>query len=121
MKNLTDWLNANKISLNVQKTKFVIFKHQRKKINSEVKIELSRKRLYLADFVEHLLIGIDELEFCQCQHSEAIYYAMFDSHIRYAWYSHIKRLWELLVFSHNYSAGASFTSKLSKPLFRANM
>ena len=29
MKDLTDWLNANKISLNVQKTKLVIFKHQR--------------------------------------------------------------------------------------------
>ena len=31
MKNLTDWLNANKISLNVQKTELVIFKHQRQK------------------------------------------------------------------------------------------
>ena len=26
MKNLTDWLNANKISLNVQKTELLIFK-----------------------------------------------------------------------------------------------
>ena len=42
-KNLTDWLNANKISLNVPKTEFVILKHQRKKIGSEVKIQLSRK------------------------------------------------------------------------------
>ena len=38
MKNLTDWLNANKISLNVQKTESVIFKHQRNKRGSEVKI-----------------------------------------------------------------------------------
>ena len=38
MKNLTDWLNANKISLNVQKTELVIFKHQRNKRGSEVKI-----------------------------------------------------------------------------------
>ena len=30
-KNLTYWLNANKISLNVKKTELVIFKHQRKK------------------------------------------------------------------------------------------
>ena len=43
MKNLTDWLNANKISLNVQKTEIVIFKHQKNKINSEVMIRLSRK------------------------------------------------------------------------------
>ena len=39
MKNLTDWLNANKISLNLQKTELAIFKHQRKKI------KLSRKQL----------------------------------------------------------------------------
>ena len=55
----------------------VIFKHQRKKINSKVNIELSRKRLYLTDSVEYLFIGIDERGFCQCQHNEAIYYAMF--------------------------------------------
>ena len=30
MKNLSDWLNANKISLNVKKTKLVIFKHKKK-------------------------------------------------------------------------------------------
>ena len=28
MKNLIDWLNANKISLNVQKTELGIFKHE---------------------------------------------------------------------------------------------
>ena len=50
MKNLTNWLNANKISLNVQKTELVIFKHQRTKINSEVKIKLHRKRLYPTDY-----------------------------------------------------------------------
>ena len=43
MRNLTDWLNANKISLNMQKTDLVIVKHQRKKIDSEVKIKVSRK------------------------------------------------------------------------------
>ena len=41
MKNLTEWLNAFKISPNVQKTELVIFKHQRKKIDREVKIKLS--------------------------------------------------------------------------------
>ena len=60
MKNLTDWLNANKISLNVQKTELVIFKHQRKKIDSEVKIKLSRKQLYPTDFLKYLGIRIDE-------------------------------------------------------------
>ena len=32
MKNLTDWLNVNKISLNVKKTELVIFKHKKKKL-----------------------------------------------------------------------------------------
>ena len=60
MKNLIDWLNANKISLNVQKTELVIFKHQRKKIDSKVKIKLSRKQLYPTDSVKYLGIRIDE-------------------------------------------------------------
>ena len=60
MKNLTDWLNANKISLNVEKTEFVIFKHQRKKLDGEVKIKLNRKRLYPTDFVKYLGIRIDK-------------------------------------------------------------
>ena len=30
MKNSAEWLNGNKIFQNVQKTKMVIFKHQRK-------------------------------------------------------------------------------------------
>ena len=87
----------------------VIFKHQRKKINSEVNIELSRKRLYLTDSVEYLHIRIDKN--LNCKHhvsdvaiklnrenalpfkirnfvnvntSKTIYYAIFDSHINYA-------------------------------------
>ena len=59
MKNLTDWLNANKISLNVQKTELVIFKHQRKNLDGEVKIKLNRKRLYPTDSVKCLGIKID--------------------------------------------------------------
>ena len=58
MKNLTDWLNANKISLNVQKTELVIFKHERKKIDSEVKIKLIRKRLYPTESGKYLGIRI---------------------------------------------------------------
>ena len=60
MKNLTDWLNPNKISVNVQKTKLIIFKHQRKKIDREVKIKFNRKPLYPTDSVKYLGIRIDE-------------------------------------------------------------
>ena len=46
LKNLVNWLNANKISLNVKKTEMVIFKSKRKKFNHTVKIKLSGKRIY---------------------------------------------------------------------------
>ena len=45
MKNLTDWLNANKTSLNVKKTELVIFKYKKKKLECPIRIKLSRKRL----------------------------------------------------------------------------
>ena len=60
LKNLTYWLNANRISLNVKKTELVIFKHQRKKLNSPIKIKLSRKTLYPSMSVKYLGIKIDE-------------------------------------------------------------
>ena len=131
------WLNAIKISLNVQKTQLVIFKHQRKKIDSEVKIKLNRKRLYPTDSVKYLGIRIDENSNWKHHLSniaiklnranvllfkmsnsinlntlKTTYYAIFDSHIKYAnvvWDQNCnavnrlsilqKRPWELLVFS----------------------
>ena len=38
LKNLTYWLNANRISLNVKKTELAIFKHQRKKLKGKMPI-----------------------------------------------------------------------------------
>ena len=52
MKNLTVWLNTNKISLNVEKTEPAIFKHLRKKQDTEIKIKLNRKRLYPSQSVK---------------------------------------------------------------------
>ena len=60
VKDLTGWSNANKISLNVQKTEFIISKYQRKKKDSEVKIKLSKKQLYTTGSVKYLGIRIDE-------------------------------------------------------------
>ena len=109
MKNLIDWLNANKISLNVQKTELGIFKHESQKEVTKVKIKLNRKRLYPTDSVKYLHIRIDKN--LNCKHhvsdvaiklnrenalpfkirnfvnvntSKTIYYAIFDSHINYA-------------------------------------
>ena len=60
LKNLTYWLNANRISMNVKKTDLVIFKHQRKKLDSLIKTKLSRKRLYPSKSVKYFGITIDE-------------------------------------------------------------
>ena len=59
-KNLTYWLNANRISLNVKKCELVIFKHQRKKLDSPIKIKLNCKRLYPSKSVKYFGIKIDE-------------------------------------------------------------
>ena len=44
----------------MKKTELVIFKHQRKKLDSPIKIKLSRKRPYPAKSVKNLGIKIDE-------------------------------------------------------------
>ena len=46
--------------LNSAKTELVIFKHQRKKLDSPIKIKLIRKGLYPSKLVEYLGIKIDE-------------------------------------------------------------
>ena len=53
IKNLTDCLNVNKISLNMQKTELAIFKHQRKKI---------RLNLVESDSITQTLLKILALE-----------------------------------------------------------
>ena len=40
LKHLVNWLNANKISLNVEKTEMVIFKSKQKKLEGDLKIKL---------------------------------------------------------------------------------
>ena len=108
MKNLTVWLNANKISLNMDKTELVIFKHQRKKLDTETKIKLNRKRLYPSQSARYLGIKIDQnlnwkdhindiavklnranallfkiRNFVNITILKTIYFAIFDSHINY--------------------------------------
>ena len=46
VKQLNNWLRANKISLNVEKTELVIFQSLRKVLSDEIKIKLIGKRLY---------------------------------------------------------------------------
>ena len=60
MKNLTNWLHPNKISLNVKKTELVIFKHKKKKLECPINIKVSRKRLFPSKSLKNLGGKIDE-------------------------------------------------------------
>ena len=59
LKHLANWLNANKISLNVKKTEMVIFKSKQKKFEGDLKIKLCGERLYPTESVKYLVVKID--------------------------------------------------------------
>ena len=108
LKNLLYWLNANKISLNVKKTELVIFKSKRKQFDGEIKLKLSRKRLFPTDSVKYLGVKIDgnllwesHIDYLSVKLSRAnallfkirnlvnssilrtIYFSIFESHLNY--------------------------------------
>ena len=60
MKNLSNWFNANKMLLNVSKTDLIIFKSRMKKVDLDLKLKLSGKRIYPTKSVKYLGIKIDE-------------------------------------------------------------
>ena len=59
LKHLVNWLNANKISLNVKKTEMVFFKSKQKKLEGDFEIKLCGKRLYPTESVRYLGVNID--------------------------------------------------------------
>ena len=58
IKNLSNWLKINKISLNVGKTERVLFTSPKKEIDCDLKIKLNGKKLYETDSVKYLRIQI---------------------------------------------------------------
>ena len=60
MKNLTNWLNANKISLNISKTEVALFKSSRKRADVPLNLKLNGKRLYPTNSVKYLGLKINE-------------------------------------------------------------
>ena len=150
LKNLTYWLNANRISLNVKKTELVIFKHQRKKLDSPIKIKPNHKTLYPSKSVKYLSIKIDEnLKWKQHIHDIAIkvnranallftirnyankhilrtiYFAIFDSHINYAnliWGQNLHPVNRIVILRKKASRIMNFQSidSHSSPLFKSN-
>ena len=119
LKHLANWLNANKISLNVKKTEMIIFKSKQKKLRGELKIKLCGKRLYPTESVKKL--GVTIATNLTWQHHvndlsiklnranallfkmrkyvspkilRSIYFAIFDSHLSYC----------CLVWAQNFSS-----------------
>ena len=60
LKNLNLWLAANKISLNTDKTEFIIFKHKSSKPYLDLKLKICRRRLQPSKFIKYHGIYIDE-------------------------------------------------------------
>ena len=61
MKNLTVQVNANKI-LNAEKTELVILKDQRKKLDTEIRIKVNRKRLYPCQTVRYFGLRLTKIQ-----------------------------------------------------------
>ena len=61
LKHLANWLNTNKISLDVKKkqTEMVIFKSKQNKFDGDLKIKLCGKKLYPTESVKYLDVKID--------------------------------------------------------------
>ena len=60
LKHLLHWLNANKISLNVTKAKVVIFRAKGKVFDTDLKLKMCGKILYLSHHVKYLGVYLDE-------------------------------------------------------------
>ena len=109
LKNLSNWLKANKILLNVGKTELVLFTSSKKQLDCDLKFKLNGRRLYETDSVKHLGIQIDKrltwkqhinhvalkLNKANAMLSKlshvldiktlrSVYYAIFESHLCYA-------------------------------------
>ena len=59
LEELSVWLNANKIALNVAKTEVMLFKTKHKPCDADLRPTLSRKRLYRTKYLRYVGIKID--------------------------------------------------------------
>ena len=59
LKKVKKWLDANRLSLNISKTNYVIFHSQPKRINEFIRIKLGSKPLNRAEYIKCLGILVD--------------------------------------------------------------
>ena len=57
---MSEWLRANKLSLNVLKSKLVIFHSKHKKINQNIKIEIDKKAIKETNYAKYLGVLLDK-------------------------------------------------------------
>ena len=85
LKLLLRWLKSNKIALNVAKTEIILFKHNCKVIEYDLKIKLGGQT---EEFARKLRSSNGVL--CRIRHLfprnilRSLYFALFESHLRYA-------------------------------------
>ena len=60
LRELSFWLNANKIAVNVAKAEIILFKTRNKNYNVDLKIKLCRKRIHASQYFKYLGVFIDE-------------------------------------------------------------
>ena len=151
LKHLVNWLNANKISLNVKKTEMVIFKSKQKKLEGDLKIKLCGKRLYPTESVKYLGVKIDTILTWQHHVSDlsiklnranallfkirkhvslkilrSIYFAIFDSHVSccyLGWVQNFSSILRILILQKKTVKIINFRPRIfhASPLFKQNL
>ena len=59
LRQLSNWLKANKISLNCSKTELILFRHPNKPINYDLRVKINGKKLIASNYVKYLGIYLD--------------------------------------------------------------
>ena len=61
LRELSFWLNANEIALNLAKTEVILFKTKHKPCDTDLRWKICRKRLYKTKYLRYLGIKFDEI------------------------------------------------------------
>jgi len=108
LKSLYEWLCANRLSLNVSKTEFMIFRPPKKTLSNRIVLTLNRTKIYESTKIKYLGLLLDsrlswkehinELtkklgrsvgmlykarEYCPTSVLKSLYYSIFHSHVSY--------------------------------------
>ena len=60
LENITSWLSCNKLSLNVKKTQYMVFKTKRKKLDQTFEIKINDQQINKVSYTKFLGLYIDD-------------------------------------------------------------